>query len=602
MGLTGGVVACHAVALAKAGSVCLFLGGDHGTHLLKDHMASKISKILCLLLMAAGLGLASCVADAPPRIELARETVVPEKMGLVFWVDGLDIKVFKSLQEAGKLPNITKYLIDRGVTVHGAAASFPTITYANNVSFATGLLPGHHGIVGNKWFDRNSLIFQNYNFIKTYQQVDRDFRATTIYEALAGEFTATILVPVRRGATRNIDNWMSAGISWHFGLQKNVNHLTTARFELIADVANRTGRWPKFILAYFVTPDTAGHAYGTKAPPYTEMILDIDRQIGHICQSLQKAGILEKTYITLISDHGFVDTPNHFDVAEYFRKTLKIPTTSRIFGIGEEFEERAAHFAKARAVVVTGGMRRCSIHLRAGKHWWVRPTKKEIDIFAQEHGVSPVPLLQLRERIPYPNLPELLAGYPATDLVMVRLGDNSVRVQNKTGAGIIDRIIRDGKKLYRYRVISGTDPLGYASDSKASVFMDGEYHDADAWLAATLDTPKPDCVPQLIELNDSPRSGDIVLFAADGWAFGGTEKGGHGGLLRHEIIVPWIWAGPDLPAKSSITAARTVDLMPTMLHLIGRPEVIPTGLDGKSLAERLKKSNHKGHKEHKEKN
>ena len=130
-------------------------------------------------------------------------------------------------------------------------------------------------------------------------------------------------------------------------------------------------------------------------------------------------------------------------------------------------------------------------------------------------------------------------------------------------------------KLYRYRVTKGTDPLGYTSNPKAAALMDGKHHDADAWLAATLDTPKPDCVVQLIEMNDSPRSGDIVLFAADGWAFGGTEKGGHGGLLAHEIIVPWIWAGPGLPAKSSITAGRTVDLMPTMLHLIGRREAVP---------------------------
>jgi predicted AlkP superfamily phosphohydrolase/phosphomutase len=499
-------------------------------------------------------------------------------MGLVFWVDGLDIEAFGSLQKAGKLPNITKYLIDRGVTVHGAVASFPTITYANDTSFATGLLPGHHGIVGNKWFDRNSLIFQNYNFIKTYQQVDSDFTATTIYEAIADEFTATILAPVRRGATRNIDNWMTAGISWHFGLQKNVNHLTTARFELIADVANRTGRWPKYIFAYFVTPDTAGHAYGTKAPPYTEMILDIDRQIGHICQSLEKAGILEKTYITLISDHGFVDTPKHFDVAKYFSKTLKIPTISKRYGRDELFEKRVAHFAKARAVVVTGGMRRCCIHLRAGEHWWGRPTEKQIERFVSQPKANAV----------YGILPEMLARHPATDLLMVRINDNSVRVQNAKGVGVIDRVVRNGEKLYRYRVTKGTDPLGYASNSKASALMDGEYHDADTWLAATLDTPKPDCIVQLIELNDSPRSGDIVLFAADGWAFGGAEKGGHGGLLQHEIIVPWIWAGPGLPAKSSISAARTVDLMPTMLHLIGRPEAVPAGLDGKSLAERLK--------------
>ncbi|MHC4718578.1 MAG: alkaline phosphatase family protein, partial [Planctomycetota bacterium] len=205
-----------------------------------------------------------CRMDVPPEIRLSPRTVIPPR------------PEFGALRAAGKLPNITRYLVDRGVTVCGAVASLPTITFANNVSFHTGLLPGHHGIVGNKWFDRHRLIFQDYGFIRTYQQVDDDFRATTIYEALADEHTATILSPVRRGATRNIDNWMSAGIAWYFGMQKTINRLTTMRFALIADVANRAGRWPAVILAYFVTPDTVGHACGPDSTDCLEMLLDID--------------------------------------------------------------------------------------------------------------------------------------------------------------------------------------------------------------------------------------------------------------------------------------------------------------------------------------
>jgi len=547
----------------------------------------RIRELILLVLLAGPILLAGCVPDAPPRVELGDGVVVPEKMGLVLWVDGLDIEKFHELQGAGKLPNITQYLVDRGVTVRGAVSSLPTITYANNVSFHTGLLPGHHGIVGNKWFDRHSLIFQDYGFIKTYQQVDGEFTATTVYEALADDYTASILTPVRRGATRNIDNWATAGVAWFFGYQETVNHLTTVRFGLISDLANRTGRWPRFILAYFVTPDTVGHKYGPGSTRYTEMVLDVDRQVGHICRSLEKAGLLERTYITLISDHGFVETPNHTNVADYFSRELKIPTVSSMFGRGLPFERRLAHFAKARAVVVTGGLRRCSIHLRAGEHWWQRPTEKDIDGFVEKYGVRR-PSAAGRPTSGRPDLPTLLATLPATELVMVRLGEDRVRVQSKAGVGVIDRIVRDGAKLYRYRVTSGTDPLGYASVPKAAALMDGEHHDADVWLTATLETPKPDVVPQLAELNDSPRNGDMTLFARDGWAFAGGEKGGHGGLLRHEIIVPWLWAGPELPAKSAITAARTVDLMPTILHLLGRAERIPPRLDGKDLAERLR--------------
>jgi arylsulfatase A-like enzyme len=546
--------------------------------------ACAVARLLPLALAAlTAAALAGCVPHAPPEIDLAETTHVPETCAVVFWVDGLGSGTFERMLEAGKLPNIRRYLVDRGVSVEGAVASLPTITYANNVSLHTGMLPGHHDIVGNKWFDRHSLIFRNYNSIETYQQVDADLADRTVYEALANELTASILTPVRRGAGRNIDNWMSAGIAWYFGLQETVNTLTSARFALISEVANVTGRWPRFVLAYFVTPDTMGHAEGVSSGAYERMIVDVDEQIGHVCTSLERAGLLERTVLSLVSDHGFVDTARHFHVAEYFRDRLGVPTIDKAYSPDAHLEERARHFERARAVVVTGGDRRCNIHLRAGEHWWRRPSPPEIDGFARRFG---------RDRggclAPPRSLVTDLAIQEAVEVAVVRLGEETVDVVGRLGRGRIDRIRRDGRKLYRYRVLGGTDPLGYASEPEAAALIDGEHHDADAWLEATLDTGKPDCVVQLIELNDSRRTGDITLYAAAGWDFRGVDSGGHGGLLRWEIVVPWVVAGPGLPAGAKLRGARTVDLMPTILELIGRADAIAPGLDGRSIAGRLK--------------
>jgi arylsulfatase A-like enzyme len=46
------------------------------------------------------------------------------------------------------------------------------------------------------------------------------------------------------------------------------------------------------------------------------------------------------------------------------------------------------------------------------------------------------------------------------------------------------------------------------------------------------------------------------------------------------MFVPMILAGPGVPV-GRVEEARTVDLMPTLLHLLGRQE--PPGLDGRVL-------------------
>jgi len=542
----------------------------------------RFSKLLLAILPIA-IATAGCAPNAAPAIALADTTVLPDRPALVIWIDGLGWEAYEALLKAGRLPNAKRYFVDRGVSMR-AVASYPTITYANNVSFSTGLFPGHHGVHGNKWFDRDKLIYQDYTSIGTYRQVDGDFEARTIYELLGEAPTATILTPVRRGATQNIDNWATAGISWFFRMHTNVNRLTTARFEMIAETARTTGKWPVFILAYYVTPDTLAHAKGPSHPDYTKMILDVDLQVGRVCQAYENAGLLDKTTIAFISDHGFLDTPKLFDVGEFFRKGMHLETRDRLYGRDVSMDRRRDHFGDARAVVVAGGNRRCSIHLRVGDEWSARPTEKQIE--RCEHGFYPGP--HTGGEWTRDDTSTVLVSQESVDLLMVRLGPNSVRVRTKAGDGVIDRVVREGRKLYRYRVTKGTDPLGHASDLKTKALMDGGYHDGDAWLAASMDTPRPDAVVQLIEMNDSPRSGDIVLFAARGWDFFGGDAGGHGGLTREEILVPWLIAGPDLPARATLDAARTVDLMPTMLHLIGKRDAIPTGLDGRDLVGRLR--------------
>jgi arylsulfatase A-like enzyme len=140
--------------------------------------------------------------------------------------------------------------------------------------------------------------------------------------------------------------------------------------------------------------------------------------------------------------------------------------------------------------------------------------------------------------------------------------------------------------MYKYRVMQGEDPLGYTSDPNARALCDGEYHASHDWLAAPAALAHPDIVPQQGEAFDSPRSGDIIIFAAPGWAFSLDYVGGHGGIERDEMLMPMYFAGPGLPPGGKVHAARLVDLVPTVLDLMGWRDSVerPHRFDGASIA------------------
>ena len=54
---------------------------------------------------ALAAGAVGCAPDAPPKVQLADSVVVPQRCGLVVWVDGLDIEHYQRLLAAGKLTN-----------------------------------------------------------------------------------------------------------------------------------------------------------------------------------------------------------------------------------------------------------------------------------------------------------------------------------------------------------------------------------------------------------------------------------------------------------------------------------------------------------------
>jgi len=499
------------------------------------------------------------------------DTAVGSRKAVVFFVDGINGKVYQELLAEGKLPNIDKYLLRRGCRVVNAVTVIPSITYAVTTSIATGQTTGSHGILGNKFFDRRQRVFADFGKVATYRDLDNRFAAPTIYEILSEKFSLVIQTPLTRGAYHRIDNSNESGTCWFLGLFESVDRWTSRRFKMVGQIARKSQRWPELLFAYFPATDEIGHRWGPNAQRYRESLVNVDEQIGRICKALEHNHLLKTTCLLLITDHGMVDcpAPNTLDLVEFLRENFDFKIALKGPNWKKKYSDRAQYCRRFNAVFMEGGGRRANFYLKNGSDWSKMATPEQIRPVA-----------------------DALVALPGVDIVAYRK-NKGVIVLTNAGRGRIDcqldiRRRSVDEKLYRYQVIDGKDPLGYDSHSRAGILLDGTFHKGREWLEQTVQTEYPDLPVQMLEMFRSHRAGDLVIFAAPGWDFDPHNVGGHGGVSAEEMLIPMVMAGPGIKADNSVPTARIVDVAPTLIEMIDDRKLKEYRFDGESLLKQMR--------------
>jgi len=103
----------------------------------------------------------------------------------------------------------------------------------------------------------------------------------------------------------------------------------------------------------------------------------------------------------------------------------------------------------------------------------------------------------------------------------------------------------------------------------------------DQVLQFTYNTDYPDSLLQINQLFDSPRAGDIIVTAKNGFDLRARHENpehcsSHGSLFKDHMIVPIA-----INTKISKNLIRTVDLFPSILELLNYQK--PEELDGISF-------------------
>ncbi|KAI3709649.1 hypothetical protein L2E82_39415 [Cichorium intybus] len=195
-------------------------------------------------------------------------------------------------------PNIHR-LIDNGTeAATGLIPVFPTLTFPNHYSIATGLYPAYHGIINNNFLDP----ITGDTFTMSSHE-PKWWLGEPIWETIAnqGLKAATYFWP---GSEVHKGSWdcpvnLCAPYNGSVPFKERVDTVLS-----YFDLPNE--EIPVFMTLYFSDPDHQGHQVGPDDPQVTEAISNIDRLIGRLINGLEKRGVFEDVTIIVVGDHGMV--------------------------------------------------------------------------------------------------------------------------------------------------------------------------------------------------------------------------------------------------------------------------------------------------------
>ncbi len=210
-----------------------------------------------------------------------------------------------------------------GVRARWMIPSFPSKTFPNHYTIATGLYPQDHGIVENNIYDP---LFNAVFTLSDRREVEngRWWLGEPIWVTAEkhGQKAASIFYP---GTEAEI-----AGTRPSFWKKYDKEVSNDARVDTILSWLDlpRDQR-PTFLALYFSDPDDAGHEFGPIASETRKAVLKVDQEIGRLIMGLKAREIFRQINLIIVSDHGMA--PVRLSNAILLDKLFDTNLASRIF-------------------------------------------------------------------------------------------------------------------------------------------------------------------------------------------------------------------------------------------------------------------------------
>lgn len=197
-------------------------------------------------------------------------------------------------------PPVLSRLAAQGVTAERMTPSFPTLTFPNFYTLATGLRPENHGIIGNNMFDPE--FNAKFSLGSPSVQESRWWGGEPIWVTAEkqGLRAACMFWP---GSEAEIGGVRPTDFRVY---QQDLS--PEARVQTVLEwLARPAGQRPRLITLYFHEADTAGHKFGPDSAEVAEAVAKVDAAIGQLVDGVEnlKLGLLVN--FVIVADHGMTE-------------------------------------------------------------------------------------------------------------------------------------------------------------------------------------------------------------------------------------------------------------------------------------------------------
>lgn len=190
------------------------------------------------------------------------------------------------------------YIASQGVKARSLIPSFPTKTFPNHYTMATGLYPDHHGIVQNSFYDPE--------MDRTYKISDRKAVEDPLF--YGGE--PIWVTAEKQGVTSASFYWVGSetpvqGIQPTYWKRYQHDFPFEQRIDTVIHWLSLPEDFrPRLVMWYLHEPDASGHDHGPGSPEIIREVEYLDSLVGVFVQKIKQLPHADQINIIITSDHG----------------------------------------------------------------------------------------------------------------------------------------------------------------------------------------------------------------------------------------------------------------------------------------------------------